>query len=383
MKIVITDGYSTSNAGDAELVRLTIEIVRARFDRRPVVLATDPTSFSGYAADFSLKPLSRLGWRASSGAARATWLLREGMALCAMFFVPALPKGLRRGAIGALRSMAPSWLVELRDADAVIAVGGGYLGDRYGRESLVTLLTFRFALALGASVETMPISISSANSKLLRRALRATRAVTWRSRERITYDILATCGIDSELVPDLAWLNESVAPLVREGLAVAPVGSAFYGAGELTPKVWPEVEAALHDVRQGGTVRLVPMHSWSRDLGDGGDDRACDALGSLIGASRPDIRVERPVVRDYDDVRRAMAASEFAVCERLHAALAALTTSTPVTVVSYEPKHAGVLGLAGLGRLAVEEGGRCGVTSEEIEKAAAHQRSKIQGAVLR
>lgn len=379
MSIVITDAYSSSNTGDAELVDQTIRVVQTKYSSNLTVLATQPASFDSLQNDrvaFVEKPLGRLGWRRRRGMRRAGWLLREATGVFAMWLVAHLPGRRLRLVISALaRSISPPWYRVISSATRVVGVGGGYLGDRYLRESLVTAITYRFAASIGVAVETMPLSISSARNFLLRSALRATSEVTWRCREATSLETLRELGITADLVPDLAWLNEaSDRQDDRVGIAVAPVGSKFYAESSEEPKIWKTLKPALDALPYGGIVRLIPMHRWAAELGDGGDDEACEVLSGLIAEQRPDVAIEMVAPSSYADVRGVMAVSEYAICERLHAALAALTTGTPTFVVAYEPKHQGVLKLAGLESLLTSIAPPPPVESSAIREAASTQR---------
>lgn len=383
MKIVVTDAYSTTNVGDAELVRLTLESVLQRFGVQPIVLATDPKSFDGFDGLFVAKPLSRFEWRRRSRLRRAAWLPREFVQIVALIVIPFVPVRLRASLASRVGRVSSTWLKALISADRVVGVGGGYLGDRYLRESILSAWSYRLATSLNIPVETMPISITSIDSWVLRRAILGARGVQWRAREEVTLELLRGIGVSAELVPDLAWLD-TADPIdrPRNGLIIAPVGSAFYTAQGDLPRVW---QAALEHVRAlppGGTVRLVPMHTWSSELGDGGDDAACRRLSELIRKERPDVTIDLREPGSYREVREAMSESAFAICERLHAALAALTTATPVAVVAYEPKHGGVLRLAGLDLLATAGAAARPITAEELSKAASDQYARVYDAVM-
>ncbi|WP_164515424.1 polysaccharide pyruvyl transferase family protein [Microbacterium sp. 10M-3C3] len=370
--------------GDAELVRLTIDAAIVRFGATPTVLATHPSSFEDD-ADFVYKPLSREIWRSRSGLPKLRWLSQEASRLLFVAAVPFIPKRLRDRAVRAVlrRSKSP-WLRALTSASIALAVGGGYLGDRYLRESLVSLLSYRYCIALGAQVETMPLSISSARHPLLRLALLSTKGVRWRARDATTQNILIRSRAQPELVPDLAWLDTGVQTHAenREGICIAPVGSSFYADKGEPLRAWQAARHLIERLDPQSTVRLVPMHRWSAALGDGGDDLACDRLETSIREMRPDLRVIQVRPTRYSEVRDAMAASEFAVCERLHAALAAATSGTRALILGYEPKHLGVMTVAGLERLCGDLEGALSVEPEEIESKAKRQRALVEAAVL-
>lgn len=359
-------------------------VIRERNGESIKVLATDPESFGG-APEFLTKPLSRVEWRARSGLKRLVWLAKEGAGILVMALVPALPKPVRRRVGLRLAKLSRrTWLIELASAHEVFGVGGGYLGDRYLRESLVTALSYRFARSLGAHVETMPLSISSCKSRLLQIALRSTSGVVWRVRERTSEAIFNSLDLQPRLSPDLAWLDagEPVSRAERHGILAAPVGSNFYVNASDEPKLWPALETVLKSQPVDTTVRLLPMHSYTDRLGDGGDDRACLAISRLLARRYPKISVEILNPGDYAAVRAAMAASEYAICERLHAALAAVTTATPVQIISYEPKHLGVMSLAGLPFLCDEQQVAFSVEPSVIEQHAHEQRTLLEKELL-
>lgn len=392
--IVVTDAYSPTNVGDSELVRLSVEVVRRRHQGQPVVvLAADPEAFetSGVwhrEVSFVGKPLNRLTWKALSGAGKWIWLTRQAAGLALIVALTYLPLGTRtrrRLAMAVARIPGDRSLTDLVAASRVVGVGGGYLGSRYVVTSAITLAQFRIARRLGADVETMPLSIASTDGKLDRLLRWWGRGVQWRARDETTLNILHAVGLDAALVPDLAWLDAELdrPDVQRSGVTVAPVGSAFYGALGGDPKAWPAVSAALEWLPDSEPVRLVAMHRWDPRLEDGRDDEACAALAKKIQAAYPDRTVEVLEARSYSDVRAAMMSSRVAIAERLHAALAALTTATPCQVISYEPKHAGVLRLADLEALTTMDAEQAehAFGSERLDELGRGQAARVRAAV--
>lgn len=359
MKVVISDAYSPTNIGDGELVRLTINSVRSRYSNEPVVLCTDRLGFEAdptfRGSKFIYKPLSRVLWRDLGGMRKLSLLCRDASGILAGLIVSQLPiptgsKSRILERVGQLLQVR--WLEEVATADVVVGVGGGYIGDKYLRESLMTLAVFRVGVSAGAQVETMPLSISSANRPILKQALKFFgRSVAWRSRERTTHGILDSLGLTTECVPDLAWLNafNNIDVRPTRALVLAPLGSDFYTRGATTePKIWPYIRDVVQQLVPGDQVSLVAMHYWDERLQDGRDDRECERVAELIRHENPKLMVEVLELRTYEEVLSVMATSRLAVCERLHAALAALAVGTPTKVVGYEPKHRGVLELAEL-----------------------------------
>lgn len=365
MKVLVSDAYSPTNVGDGELVRLSIDSVRSRYGVSPTVLCTDKLGFESdkvfAESDFVFKPLSRVRWRTLSRRHKFSMLLKDSAGMLFGLIGGALPGSSETKCsrvYGAARLLKLPWLLQVSQADAVVGVGGGYLGDKYLRESIMTLALFRIAASLGATVETMPLSVSSASRPALRLALKVFgRNVHWRSRENTTHRILTSMGLRTDCVPDLAWLNAAndFSTVKRTALVLAPLGSDFYGAqGDSVPKIWPYIQAHIEQMAPGESICLIAMHYWDDRLQDGRDDQECERVAELIRNVNPFVNVDLVGVRTYDEVLKQMAGARLAVCERLHAALAGLAVGTQTKVIGYEPKHRGVLELAGLQNLADE-----------------------------
>lgn len=395
MRVVISDAYSPTNVGDGELVRLSIESVRTRYGSHPVVLCTDKQGFESDQAfagsEFVFKPLSRVRWRGLNAMRRASMVVGDavGMALALLVAIAPGPTHARRRVISLIGQVCRlPWLLKVGQAEVLVAVGGGYVGDKYLRESLMTLSLFRVAASVGAAVETMPLSISSANNRILRFALRRFgRNVQWRSREQTTHEILSNQELQTECVPDLAWLNahEKYDATQTTALVIAPLGSDFYGAlEEQQPKVWPHIKTHIEGLNAGAQVSLIAMHYWDERLKDGRDDQECERVAALIKEANPALEVAVLRLKSYEEVLGHMASAELAVCERLHAALAGLAVGTQTKVIGYEPKHRGVLEMAGLAVLTDESVAHIQerVSKEYIVTKGSEQASLTRKAVL-
>jgi polysaccharide pyruvyl transferase WcaK-like protein len=352
-RTLLVEAYSPRNLGDAELVIRSVEYCKRRYGPRIAVAATDADGVRmllGAGTRVVSKCLTRATWLESKS---LVWLAQEVASLLLATLVARCPGSAwnrRRMVRWIGKASRRAWLVELSEADAVVAVGGGYLGDRYLRESIVALLVMWIGERLGASVETMPISVSGMRRFTLRMAFRSLGgAVRWRAREEPTELLLLGLGLHVERWPDLAWSNAAAAQAdeKRVGAVVAPVGSAFYvgGAARGMSAAVSELDGSLP---KDESILFVAMHRYDHALRDGGDDRACRELIEELAIASPE-RPTRLVDADsYGDVLRVMAQSRVAICERLHAGLAAITMGTPARVLGYEPKHSGVLQGAGL-----------------------------------
>jgi polysaccharide pyruvyl transferase WcaK-like protein len=390
MTVVITDAYSLSNLGDAGLVEETIRTCVTVYGDDCTVFATDPAGFrasavGGGSVRFVFKPFSRLVWKSKGPAKKSAWLAGEGIALVLALIVVSIP-GLRERRVRRVATLARltrrRWLRHVAEASAVVGVGGGYLGDRYLRESIVTLSIFRIATSLDIETRTMPLSISSADSPALRSMLRvAGRNVAWASRDQNTVNILASVGLASTRVPDLAWAYASRVegwPERRSGIAVAPVGSDFYDAasqGKL-------LKAVLDEHARGEpteAISLIAMHREHRALGDGGDDLRCVQLAGELRTAIPGVTVQVLHVLTYNEVVEVFARVRYLIAERLHAALAGAVSGTQMYVIAYEPKHRGVMEIAGLTELCLPVGSRSSDPTEvQIRTAALEQAHSVE-----
>lgn len=393
-RILLTDAYSTTNIGDAELVLRSIQAVSTRY-RVSAVLATDPQSFrshprfQGLGLKFAASPTSRLGLTEPSRLRRMIFLARTTAASAVLIFSSILPvKPTIRCSVARLFNpvVGLDWYTQLLSVDRVAAVGGGYLGDRYLRRTVVSLGYLWCSVRMGRMVETMPISISSADRLLTRIAIRKLgSSIRWRSREDVTSRILSLCGVDYKYVPDLAWWNANenemeydVNPSKAE-LMVAPVGSSFYKFSDQSAVLMKEISAHVDRLSSQGRIvemHLVPMHSYSRFLGDGSDDKVCEDLASRCASLWPDMEIVIDWPVEYADVIGIASRASASVCERMHAALASMTQGTITTIIGYEPKHIGIVRTA---KVRYETDGDVVRISDSLEIVA---RARVQRELL-
>lgn len=384
-RILLTDAYSTTNLGDGELVRRSLECVRGHGSVAGV-LATDPDSFrkDHPGVPLLLAPMSRVAVANKSLFARSYHRGRELGGLLALLIVGVVPLSARKRRKLA-RSLDPfikfGWYRQLSSVDKVVAVGGGYLGDKYSKRTLVSSFYYWSASRMGIAVETMPISISSLNRPFLEVALKIFgKDVKWRARESVTMEILERNGLHAELVPDLAWRNAS--PPKEDGLpnprgsriVVAPVGSDFYTRTEAdSDRILELLELAIGHAGAGSAdILFVAMHSSDNRLKDGRDDFVCNEIARSARIRWPDAQVEVAKFTSYTELVDYSRTAVIAVCERLHAGIACLSQGTPTIIRAYEPKHEGVLVAAGFP--ATRSGDALVVSGENLAAVAWNQK---------
>lgn len=384
------DAYSPSNLGDAELVSRTLQYCAERYGDDYVVLATDPEGFSSdsdiFYGEFDYMPLSKVRLlQRPTRIGRTMWLVSELVTVLVGLAASSTPIRVQYKRrilkfLGVL--LRKAWLRAISEADHIIAVGGGYLGDAYWRRTITSCAIYATAANIGSSVETMPMSVSGADTRSVRFALRYLgRDVFWRAREPITASILRSVKLDVREVPDLAWLNATRFPSSsggdRAGIAICPVGSQFYSTDNSALEA--EIFAALANLPAATSITMIPMHRYDEKLEDGMDDSRCEDIMDRIKKIYPTMTVKIRSISSYPELIEAMKLFELSFCERLHAALASVCAGTPAVVVGYEPKHGGVLKMANLDGFL---GSRINqtwtpLTNEEILKRACAQRVRV------
>ena len=265
-RVVVTDAYSASNLGDLELVQATVDHVVCRAGGKVedlVVLAAEPHSFANRLG-IAVKPklFSREIYVASRRLARLTWLARWGVVILAYSLAP------RRGFCIADRLLSDdqrSTLETLKSCDMAVAVGGGYLGDRYLKESFLTMWTWWWLGRQHKPVETMPLSIE-AQGQAMRLLLRLGSRVQWRVRDQASLDVLRRSGLEGSLFPDLAFrstrlerLETDNGSVAEPAIVIVPVGSDYFERA-----VWEGQLASVVQALKGqGRPHITPRPAQS------------------------------------------------------------------------------------------------------------------------
>jgi polysaccharide pyruvyl transferase WcaK-like protein len=275
-------------------------------------------------------------------------------------------------------------------ADEVWAVGGGYLGDRYQRESLLTCWTWWWATRLGAKVRTMPISIEGTSAVLHRAYQLSLSRVGVTVRDSSSSKLLEKLNIEHNLVPDLAFRN--VSPSTgrdRRGLvAICPVGGDYF-----SERVWKSqldmlAETLRLDERLlAGRFVVVPMH---RSLGTGIAGFDAEACDYLLQCGSGGERAPAEWLESYSALCLGLRENvDLVVSARMHGGIAGLCASTRVVLLGYEEKHRSLMQDLGLQRFYDEFGSadtdrlRELVSSamdtplEEFERAAARHTARL------
>jgi colanic acid/amylovoran biosynthesis protein len=363
-KLLITNVYSARNRGDAAIVLGMLRDLRARptFRAAEIVIAScDPGFDAGRYRVPVIPSLRSLCARRVRGPllpelvftlvvlpACLVWALAARVARADLW----LPAALR----GVLRTY--------RDADLIVAAGGGYLYTTSAAKGngvlLATVFSFLLGSLLGKPVVLYSQSIGPFATRpqawLVRRALRRVQLV--QVRERRSLALLEGWGLRAPVVlaTDAAFLLEA------EPCPDLPAGAEQALRVGVTVRRWfrtpsdqrryEEVLAAFVDWLTGALkaqVVFVPQVTCA--LGD--DDDRVVARRVVARLKNPDAA---PVVEDElrpGEIKGLCGRMTYFVGTRMHSNIFALSMGVPVLAIGYLPKTSGLMDQLGLGEWAL------------------------------
>lgn len=346
--VIVSEAYSPSNLGDRELVFRTLDYVRTHYGQEAAcLLAVDSDGFRQHLwpMPVQVRLFDRLEALGAARMRRAVVALRWSLRLLSMSFLALWGCRLAASPIAdRWPGLSETGRAYLR-ADRVVAVGGGYLGDQYVAESLLTLWTWWWLGRLGVPVETMPISIEirSRAMSLVFRIL--ARRVRLRCRDTASCDIVRGAGLSCDYVPDLAFLNagkylpKQDASPDAEFVAVALVGSDYLSPAESARLRQQLVVGLTSSVGVDVSVRVVSMHGPLGNSHVGGDEGESTALLELLAAQGIQ-DADHIRAQTYAELCHALSGARFLIAARMHAGIAGLCAGVPVGLLAYEDKHA-------------------------------------------
>jgi polysaccharide pyruvyl transferase WcaK-like protein len=244
-----------------------------------------------------------------------------------------------------------------RRADAVVSVGGGFLGGERAGGNLIKLANIRAGAWAGRATIVAPVTVNPASPAVIRLLRWGLRDAMVFARDEATVDRLARIGTLATLVPDVALLAPSlrraagrpVDPVLHGVIGWAPRGyrrdHRAWGQPEAAEQVM--VEAVRHLLATSGMrLRLVPHVRAA--VGSDDDLEAVARVRQRLG-DIDERRVEiAPDVTTLGESVDQFAGIDVLITSRMHAALFAAAHGTPAISVAYEPKVAGVMGDLGL-----------------------------------
>jgi len=252
-------------------------------------------------------------------------------------------------------------------ADLVLSCGGGYLfaSRPLSPAYLTRLLAIGWALALGKRVVMLPQSLGpiqgGLQQQLARFVLNRVDALIVRESRALDYatQILhLRCPVSC--LPDLAFRLQPAPPLalprtVRVGIVPMDWGAQQPGFTAQAKYETALVELAVQLYREHGiSIYLICQCTGPSPEQD--DRRVARRLHTrLAEAGAP-----ATVLADFPDayaLSAAYAAMDCVVTTRMHGGILTLISHTPVIVLGYQPKSAGIMQMLGLSEfyLPIEE----------------------------
>lgn len=339
-EIVLTGITGLRNRGVEALVRTTVEGLAARFPGARFSVFTLSPDYDAHALardDVSYLSNPFHGLPGASPLRRLAKSVNKSM------------RG-KRSALGAAQE-------RLAAADLVVAVGGDVFSSDYGalRSHLKPL---QVAQELGRTIVLQGQSIgpfkSSDETTAWVGLAKNTRLIT--TRESLSQDytksLLNGSGVPVELAadsafllgtdPDPTWLRD-LYPIFADGPVVAVAPSAAisrYSKGDRDQHLafWLRL---LNEIRYGWRAKILFVPH-VQEVNPGNDDRALvtdlvRALGPCPGIAVAGL--------DHNavELKTLISLCDFVVAERMHAAIAGLSTAVPTFVVGYSVKGEGIL----------------------------------------
>ncbi len=305
MKVVLTHAYSATNSGDGLLVREAVGLVQSAFPGSELtLLALDPSSFEVSSFDRVMHPITGYNLRPGRATVLAGGLL-------------ALVTRVRNGAVSGA----------LREADLVVAVGGGYLRAKNPVEAIKMLAVHGPQLQYaGTPMVYLPQSIGPlrfGSSALIRSRLEHAAAVYLRDDRSLS---LMRSNGKTRRAPDMALLGLPAAwnpaTTAASGGPVGLVARALPGTGSQQDAYRQRLREILSIIP--GTELLVQAHA------RGNDD--VEFYKTALSARGP-FRTLREATMSGAESRPSVVISV-----RLHGALEAIRSGVPSVHLSYERK---------------------------------------------
>lgn len=355
--VIVSEAYSAANLGDLELVERSIEVAKAKHAKsRIICLAVDPRSFvdAGLEVELVERLFPRLRYLEAARTRRVVIALQWIISILLLTAAVLLPARARRPVVRALSQsgIASKHARPYADADHVIAVGGGYLGDQYLKETVLTLWTWWWASRLGNHVETMPISVEIRGAALSRILRMLGQDVTWRARDTASLEILRNQQLNATFVPDLAFFNlREDGTSERSGTVVALVGADYLSDIDRR-RVVETIAAGFASRLLPLPVRVLSMHAPMGRTAVGADARIAEAFRDAL--REVDIESSELAARTYEEVCSHCDKAEVVLSARMHAGIAGLCRGAKVALLAYEHKHVALFEDAGLEEFVID-----------------------------
>ena len=374
MRILIVNAHSFRNAGDAALIQVTVQQLRASLPGCSIVLSIDDTD--------QMPPMdvevtsSLFTWvKKADEEGYSSWRVLHLLWLVPATLLPVITFRFWRKPVLALTpSKVQSMLRAYWEADAVVSKPGGFLySSGLGLTLLVSVYIMALALLLDKPLYLLPQSIGPLTRRwechLLKWILSKARLVM--VRERISLAQLASCNLSDPgglLVPDMAfafqgqprevaakWMEENLGQDLGDG-PILGMTVIDWGAQNPQFRNQEKYEAACSGAARfflqtyGGRVIL-----FSQVFGpyQSSDDRPpAQRVASYLRDLKAVSFISAPVPPDL--LKALYGLTTLFIGSRTHSCIFALSQGVPTLAIGYQHKTRGIAQMAGIERWVID-----------------------------
>jgi colanic acid/amylovoran biosynthesis protein len=251
-------------------------------------------------------------------------------------------------------------------ADLVAVIGGGHLYARHALNIAFLWLwcSLAFALALGKPLIFLPQSFGPLPGRLQRSLLRLVlnRSTLIAAREYQSLHFLSSIGVRQRVLvlPDLAFAmhNAGHAELALQSAPGPLIGLTLMDWGgqnasfQHQSKYELAVVALIEHLQQQYAASILLFAQCTGPTPDQDDRRIARRIAAAL--HNPASITVVDAVLSPGELQAAYSQLDLLVATRMHSAIFALTTNTPVLLVSYLHKSVGLMGLLGLNRYVLD-----------------------------
>lgn len=362
MRIVVVNAFERGNRGDAALLSVALQQLRAAFPAaRPVVAGFEqPTVHPEFDGAPNLGSIRR--YAGDEGAGRLARPARKLLAL-GLGLIAAVPgsAGLLRASARLLPTEMRAELTALAEADLVLSLGGGYLNGKADLASDLSIaflllplwLARRFRVPVVLGPQSYGPFPTGRQRRMVSRVLGSCQVVA--VREEISLDRLAEAGVSRGPLrrgvdSAFAFTGESSRPW-REELGIAAdaplvlVTARQFLDSEAQSGYEEAMRAAvLRLLERDCHVVLVPQVTCAFQQDD---DRIVNRR-IAAGISGPRFHLLDDEGIDHHDVFALYGAADFILGTRFHSVIFGLVSEVPCAAVEYDHKTRGIMRELGL-----------------------------------
>jgi colanic acid/amylovoran biosynthesis protein len=353
--VLIANAYVRENGGDAALLSVCIEQVRAAFPGAEIEVSgmerpSDHPTFDGETVIGSVRRFV-----ADLDIPRSRRLLRGATTLAGLGIYLGAPKRARAFLRSRLRGELAAEVQAAATSDLVVSTGGGYMYARGGLGGYQNLLFVLFPLVIaereGVPLILAPQSYGPFATRLQRALVRRVleRALLVLAREETSVELLVAAGVAAAAITPavdsgFAFRTHETSSL-RADFGVAP-SEMLIG---MTARAWlpPDAQTAyeralaatIDHLQADGTRRVVLIPQvMTNDLTD--DDRIVQRRIAAHCVTEP-LRVE--ALRDHYELMALYRELDLLIGTRFHSVIFSLISGVPCVGIAYEHKTRGIM----------------------------------------